>query len=210
MKLIKCKKMINKKQLEIKLSSLKGFGLKKIELEQYQSSSELASFVLLKALFNNDISGKTVADLACGNGIYGIGALLLGAKKAYFLDADKDILSIARENINKSGFQKKAVVICSDVSKFNKKVDTILMNPPFGVHKRKADKEFLLKAFSFSSSVYSLHKIESKAFISKISEENGFVVFDVIPIKMAVKKSYSFHTKKEVSVDIGLWILKKR
>lgn len=200
---------MNQKQLEIKLSSLKSFVNKKIELEQYQSSSELASFILLKAFANGDILHKTIADLGCGNGIYGIGALLLGAKKAYFLDADKDIISITKENVNKFGFQKKAVVICSDVSKFNKRVDTVLMNPPFGVHKRKADKEFLLKAFSCSSSVYSLHKIESRDFISKIAAENGFAVIEIFPIKMTVRKSYSFHTKKEVSVDIGLWILRK-
>ena len=209
-----CKKFgeffnMNKKQLEIKLSSLKSFVLRKIELEQYQSSSELASFILLKALFNNDIKGKVVADLACCNGIYVIGALLFGAKKVYFLDVDSDVLSICKENVKSLKLSSKAVFINSDVSSFDKKVDTVLMNTPFGVHKRKADKDFLLRAFNCAKAVYSLHKIESKSFISEISAENGFLVSEIFPIKMSVKKSYSFHTKKEVSVDIGLWILRK-
>lgn len=201
---------MNKKQLEIKLSSLKGFVNKNIELEQYQSSSELASFILLKAYLNGDVLHKRIADLGCGNGIYGIGALLLGAKKVYFLDADADIISIAKDNVNSLKLLKKAEFIHSDVSKFNKKADTVIMNPPFGVHKRKADKDFLLSAFRNSEVIYSLHKIESRDFINKLAGGNGFYVLEIVPIKMAVRRGYCFHKKKEVSVDIGLWILRKQ
>lgn len=199
----------DKKALEMKLSSLIGKDSRKIELEQYQSSSSLVSLVLWSAYLNGDISGKKVADLGCGNGIFGIGALLLGAKHAVFLDLDASAIKLCKENVKNFGFNSKAEFVLSDVSKFSSKVDTILMNPPFGVHVRKADKIFLEKGFEFSNSIYSIHKIESVNFISKICAEWKFNVSEMIPVKMQVKKSYSFHKLESKDVDVGIWILKR-
>src|SRR3989339_765880 len=90
---------MNKKQLEISLSKLDSLCNKNIKLEQYQLEGNLAAEFLLFAL--EDIKGKVVADFGCGNGILGIGCLLLGAKKVYFVDLDKNALNIARENFKK-------------------------------------------------------------------------------------------------------------
>ena len=81
--------MINtKKNLEIKLSKLKGMSKKDIRLEQYESSSVLVSELLWYAYILGDIKGKKILDAGCGNGIFGAGCLLLGAKRVYFLDID--------------------------------------------------------------------------------------------------------------------------
>ena len=76
---------MDKKELSILLSKLIEQENLKIDLEQYQTESELAGEILWKAFLNNDIKNKIIADFGCGNGIFGIGALLLGAKKVYFL-----------------------------------------------------------------------------------------------------------------------------
>jgi len=195
---------MNKKQLEISLSKLDSLCNKNIKLEQYQLEGNLAAEFLLFAL--EDIKGKVVADFGCGNGILGIGCLLLGAKKVYFVDLDKNSIEITKKN--SEDFTNIKFYNC-DVEEFNKKVDTVVMNPPFGVQERKADKKFLEKAFEISDNIYSIHKIESEKFIEKIALENNFKVLDVIKTKFLIKKSYSFHKKEKYYVEIGIWKLKK-
>ena len=78
--------MITKKQLAILLSKLQVFESPRAELEQYPLDGESASIILWTACQNKDIENKIMADLGCGTGILGLGALLLGAKKVYFID----------------------------------------------------------------------------------------------------------------------------
>src|SRR3989344_7088742 len=151
---------MNKKQIEIYLSKLSNIEDKNISLEQYQIEGDLAAEFLL--FVYEGINCKIVADLGCGNGILGIGALLLGAKKVYFIDIDNKSIDIAMKNCEKID---NAEFLNIDVNKFNTRVDTVVMNPPFGVQNRKADKNFLLKAFEITENIYSIHKIGSEKFI---------------------------------------------
>jgi len=167
---------MNKKELAIRLSKLKSLKKLDVSLEQYQTESELAAEILWLAYLNNDIKDKIVADLGCGNGIFGFGSLLLEADKVYFVDKDKEALSVAKENCK----SKKSGFLNIDISEFKKKTDTVFMNPPFGVQKRKADKEFLLTAMKNASVIYSIHKIESKKFIDALCKENNFKFCSVI------------------------------
>jgi len=198
--------MISKKELAIKLSKLEVLKDKKISLEQYDTDSEVASEILWWAYLSRAIKGKVVADFGCGNGILGYGCLLLGAKKVYFVDIDEDMLKLTKKNVK----SKKASFILSEITEFNKKIDTVIMNPPFGVQKRKADKKFLEKAMELSNEIFSLHKVESEKFISKISEENSFEVIGTLDINLVLKKSYAFHKKERYSVCIGCWHLKRK
>ncbi len=199
---------MNKKKLAIELSKLAKLNKLNVNLEQYQTESEFAADLLWLAYQEGDVKGKVVADFGCGNGILGIGALLLGAKLVYFLDSDEDALDICKSNINNLGF-KNFEIINSDISNFNIKVDTVVMNPPFGVQKRKADKIFLEVAMKYSDNVYSIHKIESKNFINILAKENNFGVLNVIEREFLLKKSYKFHSRKNYSFKVGIWILKR-
>jgi len=198
---------MDKKKLAIILSKLKLTKNKRIELEQYQTEGELAAEILWLAYTRGDIQNKNAADFGCGNGIFGIGALLLEAKKVYFIDIDEEAINIAKENskdFNNTKFFKE------DINNFNKKSDTVIMNPPFGVQKRKADKEFLIKAFQTSKVVYSIHKIESKNFIETISKEYGFKVEEIVRENILLKKTYKFHKSNKYYVNSGIWILRKQ
>jgi len=195
-----------KKQLAMQLSKLKTVDLPQIKLEQYQTDSNIVAEILIIADYNKDINNKIVVDLGCGNGIFGIGALSLGAKKVYFVDLDNNSINVTK--INSKDFKNLEFFNCN-ISDFNKKVDTVIMNPPFGVQNRKADKKFLEKAFEISDKIYSIHKIESEKFIETISKEYGFKVLKIIPLNMQLKKSYNFHKKKMYKIGVGLWILSK-
>ena len=197
---------MNKKQLSISLSKLKPLKNFKVQLEQYQTEGELASEIIWKAYQDGNIEKKSVTDLGCGSGILGVGALLLNAKKAYFVDIDEEAIKICKENVKE---YKNSECLNILISSFNKEVDTVLMNPPFGVQNRKADKEFLLKAFEIGKHIYSIHKIESKSFIEKISQENGFVVKEIIERDFRINKIYKFHKKQKYEVKVGVWHIEK-
>ncbi len=200
---------MNKKKLAINLSKLHPLTSFNVSLEQYQTDSELAADLIWKAFTSGDVEDKVVADLGCGNGILGIGALLLGAKKVYFLDLDKKALEICKKNIELFDFGDSFEFLLEDISDFDKRVDTSVINPPFGVQKRKADKRFLEVAMKLSNNVYSIHKVESSRFIELVAEENGFNVIEIVKKEFLLKKTYKFHTKDKYRFDVGIWILKK-
>ena len=200
--------MINKGNLAILLSKLKTFEKPEIIKEQYQTESEIAAEVLWFALLNKDLPGKVVADLGCGNGILGIGALMLGAKKTFFVDSDNNALVLAKENVKNMKLQN-AVFLKQDITEFKEKVDVVLQNPPFGVQMPHADRPFLEKAMQVAKTIYSFHKLESKDFIKTFAADHGFKIKTILKFRFPLKKTQFFHKKKTHIIDVGCWKLEK-
>jgi putative methylase len=197
---------MNKKKLEIALSKLEKFEKVKTNLEQYATDSEIAASILWTAFMQGDIEEKVVADLGCGNGIFGIGALMLGAKVVYFVDTDKEAIDISIRNCKFENVHFKNL----DILEFEEKVNTVVMNPPFGVQEEHADKNFLEKAMEISDSIYSIHKIESKNFIDKLSKDHDFKVLGIEEKTLILKKTMKFHKSEKYPVKVGVWILKRK
>lgn len=204
---------MKKKDIEVLLSRLEAFAKAKVKLEQYRTSSSIAADLLWDAYQKGHVVGKTVADLGCGTGILGLGALLLGAKRVYFVDIDAGALQVAKKNMKflETILERKfdALFLCVPVSKFQKKVDVVFQNPPFGTKTEHADKAFLEKALSISSLVYSFHKFSTKAFVEKFSEEQGFHVVEVYKYKFPLKAQFDFHRSLVKDVAVGVWCLEK-
>ena len=205
---------ISKSRLGIILSKLKGFEDPKVKVEQYTIDSEIASSVLWHALYAGKVKDKSIADLGCGTGILGIGALLLGAKRVFLVDSDKNSLDIAKSNYLRIKSESllikgKSAFICQDIADFNKKVDTVVMNPPFGVKIRHADKIFLEKAFQIAKTVYSFHKSESKRFIEAFSKDNGFELKETIDFSWPLKQTMGFHRRKIKRINVSCFVLEK-
>jgi|SRR3989344_7690604 len=200
--------MNSKKELEVKLSKLEQVISPKASLEQYITSADIASDILWFAYLHDDIKGKAVADLGCGNGILGIGAALLGARSVVFLDSDKLSIVAAKKNVRCLGV-KNVLFFNQDIKFFKNKVDTVIQNPPFGVQQEHADRDFLIAAMKFSNVIYSFHKIESKKFIMALAKENGFILEKVIPYIFILKKTQLFHTKNRYRVNVGCFLLRK-
>lgn len=199
----------SKSRLAVELSKLKVFEEPELSSEQYPMDSEIGAEVLWDAFFKGDIESRVIADLGCGTGILGIGALLLGARLVYFVDSDEKAIEIAKENL--AGFEvlgrENAVFVRQEAKDFNEKVNTVIQNPPFGTKTKHADREFLMKAFEIADSVYSFHKATSKNFIEKISADNGFRIANYYEFDFPIKASHLFHKRKIHRIKVGCWRL---
>ncbi|NJE25956.1 methyltransferase domain-containing protein [Thermococcus sp. MV5] len=196
---------MKKKHLAMILSNLKGFKNPKPELEQYKTPGDVASELLWLAYTLGEVKDKVIADLGAGTGVLSIGASLMGAKKVYAIDKDGNALKIAMENA-KTLEIANINFIEGDVSEFNVKVDTVVMNPPFGSQTPKADRPFLLKAFEISNVVYSIHlaKSEVRKFIEAFIRDNGFKTTHRMTLPFEIPAQFFFHKKKleRILVDI--------
>ena len=96
--------------LEIELSKLKDTNRKKVSLEQYSTPSTIAAKMLYYALSEDRIRDKVVADFGSGNGIFAIGASLLGAKKVYAVEKDQSAIDVAKENSKALGCEVEFIL----------------------------------------------------------------------------------------------------
>ncbi|MBW2980736.1 METTL5 family protein [Candidatus Woesearchaeota archaeon] len=203
----------SKSKLAIKLSQLKGFEQQKVKAEQYPTDPEIAAQVLWNAYLLGDLEGKVSVDLGCGTGILGIGALYLGNSKVYFVDSDKEALDIAKINVSRVKSESsdigEAVFLCQDMAKFNKKVDLVLQNAPFGTKVRHADREFLKKAVKLADTIYSFHKSETKGFVEAFAKDSGFEISHCWDFRFPLKQAMSFHRRKIHRINVSCFRLIK-
>ncbi|MBL7050748.1 50S ribosomal protein L11 methyltransferase [Candidatus Woesearchaeota archaeon] len=199
----------SKGELAVLLASLKGFENPKVRLEQYCMDAEIGACVLWEAYMRGDIEGKVIADLGCGTGLLGIGALLLGAKRVFLVDIDGSAVNMAKANLEKakseSSIGGEAVFLVYDVKEFDKEVDVVLQNPPFGVKVRGNDRSFLKKAMEIADVVYSFHKSESDEFIKGFAKKKNYVVQSYWEFDYPIKAMHKFHTRRIYRFKVGCW-----
>lgn len=191
-----------KKQLEIMLERLKGFENPKIELEQYVTPPPLASEIVANAKLMGDLE-NVVVDLGCGTGILSIASSLLGAYAVGF-DIDLEALKIARENAKSLDVYVDFILCPVDKVKLKVNDVTVIMNPPFGIQKRNADRPFLFKAMEIAKVIWTIHSAGSERFVRRVCEERGFRITHLFKLKIPLKRTYSFHEKpfKLIAVEV--------
>ena len=198
---------MNKKQLAIFLSKLAVFDDPDIKKEQYPTDSEIAGDVLWHIHMHGGIEGKIVADLGSGTGILGIGALMLGAKKVYFVDEDEGAFTILEKNVNfvettfDADLRGSIKMITKDVEKltdedFDEKIDFVIQNPPFGTREEHADTLFLETAMRLAPRIFSFHKSSTMDYILRKLSEGGFAPQMVLNYQFPLKKTMAHHTKR--------------
>lgn len=205
---------MSKSGLAMILSGLKGFERPKVSVEQYMTDAEIAASALWNGLYLGDLRQKVSVDLGCGTGILGIGALILGAKKVYFVDNDENALKQAKINYKKAKseyyIKGKAVFLGVSIDDFNEKCDTVVQNPPFGTKVRHADRRFLKKAIEIAPVVYSFHKSESDRFIKAFSGDNGYIISHKLDFEFPLKATMSFHKKRIKRIKVSCFRLERK
>ncbi len=205
---------MDKSELELFLETTPDINMPKEYLEQYSTPSTIASKVLWEAYMRGDIVDKTIGDFGCGSLRLALGALRLGARRAIGVDVDCSTLDNSKEALAKRGEYWETLLVCSDVRSISLvNVDTIVMNPPFGVKKqnRGLDVAFLKKALETASSVYTMHKHSSgeEALVKAISEGAGFKIIYIERALFPIKMTYRHHRKKVYRVAVDIYGLRR-
>ncbi len=203
---------ISLRDLTATLSKLKGFEKPSVQLEQYATPPEIAADWIWHMASQGEVAGKIILDAACGPGILGLGLLLLGARKVYFLDMDEKILRVCRENyevLRKEYELGEAEFVLHDISLFDEEVDVVVQNPPFGTKIEHADRRFLEKAFQLAPLVYSMHKWSTKSFVESIAQDFGFHISNFWRYEFRLPATQQFHTKPIEVIEVGLWRMER-
>jgi len=154
-----------------------------------------------------DIGGKVVADLGAGTGVLSVGACLLGAELVYAVEFDEEAVEVLRRNASAMNLLDRIVIVRGDVSDFHERVDTVIMNPPFGAQRPHSDRPFLSKAFEVAGTVYSIHlaKPEVRKFIREFSLQHGFRITDVRTMDFEIPATFKFHRKRIERIKVDLY-----
>jgi len=207
---------ISKKELISIIQSTESFTKPRVDLEQYCIDALSAVDITFFAGFEyNDIKNKFIVDLGSGTGRLSIASAYLKANSVLSIDIDFNALNTLKKNIYSLGLEDIIFPLCINVENlefskkhlFNNLKVTTIMNPPFGVKKRTADRIFLEKAFSFSNVVYSIHLAGEKTFrfISKFAERFNWHIDNYFPYNMILERSFQFHTKKAKNIDVNVF-----
>jgi len=196
------------KELESHLQQVEEFEAPKILLEQYPTRPHIAACMLhtMAASFG-DLEGRTVADLGCGCGVLSLGAVMLGADFVTGFDVDPDALATFQQNLEEFEMEQVDLVML-DVARlggeWRGKVDTVVMNPPFGTkHNKGLDMKFLQAGLSIAkTAVYSLHKTSTRAHVLSRALALGAEAQVLAELRYDLPNTYKHHKKSSVDIQV--------
>ncbi len=204
---------IDKKSFEIMLELTPHIVRPKRRLEQYETPPSIAAHILWAAYMRGDIEDRDVADLGCGGLRLSLGALILGARRIVAVDVDDELLEYDEEYIRGNGVHKITLIYADVSDVYLRNIDTVIMNPPFGVVKtnRGMDIVFLQKALEIASSIYTIHKYSPglERITREIVEENDAEIVWRELLDFPIPAMYETHRRKIYRVKTVFYIIKK-
>ena len=198
------------KHLAIRLSKLTPHPCKDVTLEQYATEGDLAAYWMLAVDQLDRLEGKVVADLGAGNGILGIGALLLGARRVVFVETDEHALEVLRSNVASLDHElaQRAEVLAARVGVDDlplDDVDLVVMNPPWGVQRERADRPFLEAAFSSARLAVHLLHSDRAAHVEAVAASHDWEAEAVLRTEFRLPPTYEHHAKRTGTTDVQCW-----
>ena len=175
----------------------------KAQLQQYTTPVDIATFMLLNAFAEGDFK-RRVVDFGCGTGRLGIGAAFLGAEVTA-IDIDSEAIENGKKYAEDNEIRIKWIEM--PIQNWNERVDTIIMNPPFGAQRPGADREFIKRALEIAEKVWTIHLADSGRFIDKYVEDNGGKIISSWKMDMELKRTMKHHSKESKKVKAILYHL---
>lgn len=164
--------------------------------------ADLAAEILFRACYSyGDIEDKSVVDLGTGTGRLAVGAVILGAKYTVGVDIDRN--SVAEASRGCRGQEVDWVV--GDISTLHGRVDTVLMNPPFGTKRPHADLAFLETAINLGEAVYSIHKSATRLFIKDWLRKHKASYETMLNVRIGIGHQFDFHRKSNYQVEVEVY-----
>ncbi|TFG17664.1 MAG: hypothetical protein EU530_10320 [Promethearchaeota archaeon] len=215
---------IKKKNLISIVQSMEGFKSPNVQLEQYITDAiSTVDFLYFIAVDHKDILGNIIVDLGAGTGRLGLTSLLMGAEIVIAVEKDVNAIKILKKNADVLELLDHLHIFQTDISLINdserasiiqllQKSSTsgteivCVMNPPFGVQIRNADRPFLQLAMSICDKIYSIHlsNPKTRSYLERFVGTHGWKITTIHSQKMILEGSFSFHKhkRKEILTDI--------
>ncbi len=194
-----------KKEIAMILEKIQVFKEPKVRYEQYLTPPSLAAEIAVTAYLMKE--DNLFLDLGCGTGMLSIAFNLVGFD-VIGIDIDFKALKIAKKNAEVVNADVD-FVLC-DVRFLNvKKKVNVVMNPPFGIKRRHADRAFLEKAFEIGKVIYSIHSASSQSFVESLARANGFKISHVWRYKIPLKRLYKFHEKQYKLIPVEVFRMER-
>lgn len=221
---------IKKKNLISIVQSMEGFKTPVIQLEQYITDAiSTVDFLYFIAVDNQDILGNIILDLGAGTGRLGLTSLLMGAKTVIAVEKDPNAVKILEKNTQDLDLTDYLEILLVDISAISDNEHASLtqalqrsstseteiicvMNPPFGVQIRGADRPFLQLAMRICDKIYSIHLStpKTRSYLKRFIGSHGWIVSTIHSQKMILEESYSFHKQKRKEILADIYKIEKK
>ena len=198
------------RRLSMKLSSLDQLADKVLHLEQYSTDGNLASQWIYDIIeFGDFFTDCRVCDLGSGNGVLGLGCLLMGASSATFVEIDQNACATIKSNASKLGISNDINVLNIDVNDFDiikNKFDLIICNPPWGYQNHKADRGFLHTILNLKTPSHLMHSSNSQH-LEKLFIESHWTVNRYRDALFSIPATYRHHKSPNSTTSASIWRL---
>jgi putative methylase len=197
---------MRRSELVRRLEAVPPFLRPRPDLEQVVTPAEAAADLLETAVRLAGLEGSSVADLGCGTGRLAIGAALLGAAPVVGVDVDPDPLPLARGTAEAAGVTVEFVE--ADVRAWERPVDLVLMNPPFGAQRRHADRPFWEAARRIAGRwLFAFSLAESRTFIARWAVARDARIIETHPVAWTLGRTFPHHTHARAPISVDLWAI---
>ncbi len=202
--------MSTKSQLTQQLGVVAGFDDPRVDLEQYRTPPELASYLVHTADLQGDIDDQVVIDLGCGTGMLALAAALRGPATVVGLDIDDSALETAQENTQRVASTTPVSWVRGDATQhpFTPPAETtVIMNPPFGAQdgNEHADRAFLETTAAIANVSYSIHNAGSAEFVESFAADNGGTVTHAYSAEFTLPKQFDHQQEESRDIDVELF-----
>eukprot|EP00435_Cladocopium_sp_Y103_P045553 s1765_g13.t1 len=203
------------KHLAMRLSELPRHPARNPKLEQYATDGDTAACWLMGIDKQDPFADldEAVVDLGAGNGILGIGALLLGAPRAIFVEVDEAVCKVLDEALENEDLRGRAQILQKDVADVAKaQIDAapalVLMNPPWGQQRRSADRPFLEASIAMSPRAVHLMHSSGAVHVEPWAKDMGWHAVRWLEMDFPLPRTYAHQSKRRGSTTAAIRKLK--
>jgi predicted RNA methylase len=194
----------------MRLSRLHPHPCNSVELEQYSTEGDLAARWLSDvAAFGDLFEGCSVVDIGSGNGVLGLGALLMGASSATLVEVDEEACAACADNAADLGLEDRVEIVRAEVGEGALDIapaDLVITNPPWGRQVERADRPFLDAILSVGVTAHVMHSAGA-SHIQSIFEAAGWAVERYGEADLALPAAYEHHSRERGKTRVAFWRL---
>ena len=206
--------MLSKKELEIKISQLKGFVKPKKKLEQYITPDNIVAEMVHLAYIQGNIENKIIIDLCSGTGKIAIATSFYKPKMVIGIEKDRDAVRVALENRKLMKAINTYFVLGDALNlPIKAKKVTVLQNPPFGIINKDIKDVDVVKVVSkIADWIYSIHKggnQKTRDFLVSFYKSVGFNVLIIKEFLFMIPWQFDFHKKPKTKISVDLYVARK-